>query len=213
MLQLSRYMRDVFATQSICRFVHGFILLESIIKFWIFDRFGFYSSEVFDIRKKFEQFIRAIAEYTMMSDEKLDLNIFMSLNEKCRFITIIENKTDKTKLQLKQNPIAYQQAIVYRGTFCFRARTLSFKNLQYVVKFFWIFDKRQSKIDFFKLAREKRVKKIVKLFDHHCIINIADMREKLKFEKFYVFRNFTLSSAFFFSQSQFFFNYLISALI
>ena len=33
LLQLSRYMRDVFATQSTRQFVHGFTLLECIMKF------------------------------------------------------------------------------------------------------------------------------------------------------------------------------------
>ena len=32
-----------------------------------------------------------------MNNEKLDLNIFMNLDEKCRFIAIIENKIDKKK--------------------------------------------------------------------------------------------------------------------
>ena len=140
----------------------------------------------------------------MMSDEVLDLNIFTSLNEKYRFIIIIQDTTDKKRrLQLKIDLIVYQQAIVCRDTSCFRVRTLSFKNLQYVAKFFWVFDKRRSKIDLFRLTRERGVKRIVRLFDHHRITSIADMREKLKFEKSYVFRNIMLSLAFFFSQSQF----------
>ena len=117
----------------------------------------------------------------------------------------------KKKLKLKINPIVYQRAIICRDTFCFRVRILSFKNLQYVAKFFWVFDKRRSKIDFCKLTREKKVKEIVKLFDHHRIINIANMREKLKFEKLYVFRNIVLNFAFFFSQFQFFFSIIWSA--
>lgn len=49
------------------------------------------------------------------------------------------------------------------------------------------------------------MKKVARLFDHHRIVNIADMREGLKFEKPYAFRNIILSPAFFFSQSQSFF--------
>ena len=206
-------MRDIFVIQSIRQFVHEFIFFEFIMKFWIFDRFDFYNSEVFDIYKKFEQFIKTIAKYTLINDEKFDVNIFTNLNEKYRFIIIIENTIDKKKLRLKKNSIIYQQTIVCRGTFCFRVKILSFKKLQYVVKFFWIFDKRRSKIDFFNLTREKKMKKIVKLFDYYRIINIANMREKLNFEKFYVFRNIVLNSAFFFRSFNFFFNHLISVLI
>ena len=215
LLQFSRYMRDVFVTQSTRRFVHEFTLLKSIMKFWIFDRFDSYNSKVFDIRKKLDQFIKIIAEYTMMNDKELSLNIFMNLNKKCRFIAIIKDKTDKKKrLQLKQDSIVYQRAIVYRNTSCFRVRTLSFKNLQYVAKFFWIFNKRQLKVDLLRLTREKEVKRVVRLFDHYCITSIADMREKLKFEKSYAFRNITLNSAFFFrSLNLFSLNHLISALV
>lgn len=52
------------------------------------------------------------------------------------------------------------------------------------------------------------MKKIVKLFDYHHIINIADMHKRLKFEKFYVFRNIL---HIFFSQFQFFFSMIWSA--
>jgi hypothetical protein len=203
LLQLCTYMRDIFATQPTRRFVHGFTLLGSTMELWIFDRSGPYSSGVFDIHKKPEQFIRAIAGYTMMSDEELGLDTFMNLNEKYSSITIIEDMTGKERrLQLKVDPIAYQRAIVCRGTSCFRARTLGSKDLQYVVKFSWVSDKRRPEVDLLRLARQKEVKGVATLFGHHRITNIADMRKGLKFEKPYAFRNIKLSPAFSFSQSQ-----------
>jgi hypothetical protein len=203
LLQLGRYMRDVFATQPTRRFVHGFTLLGSTMELWVFDRSGPYSSGVFDIHKEPEQFIRAIAGYTMMSDEELGLDTFTSLNEKYRSITIIEDTTGKERrLQLEVDPIAYQRAIVCRGTSCFRARTLSSKNLQYVAKFSWVSDKRRPEADLLRLGRERGVEGVARLFGHRHIINIADMREGLKFEKPHVFRNTKLSLASSFSQSQ-----------
>lgn len=129
LLQLGTYMRDVFVTQPTRRFVHGFTLLGSTMELWGFDRSGPYSSGVFDIHKKPELFIRAIAGYTMMSDEELGLDTFTGLDtfrgldEEYRSITITEDTTGKERrLQLEEDPIAYQRAIVCRGTSCFRAR-------------------------------------------------------------------------------------------
>ncbi|MCJ1425542.1 hypothetical protein MMC29_003442 [Sticta canariensis] len=203
LLQLGRYMRDVFATQPTRRLVHGFTLLGSTMELWVFDRSGPYSSGVFDIHKEPEQFIRSIAGYTMMSDEELGLDTFTSLNEEHRSITIIEDTTDKKRrLQLESDPIAYQRAIVCRGTSCFRARTLSSKDLQYVAKFSWVSDKRRPEADLLRLARKRGVEGVARLFGHHRITSIADMRKGLKFEKPYAFRNTTLSPASSFSQSQ-----------
>lgn len=203
LLQLSRYMRDVFATQPTRRFVHGFTLLGSTMELWVFDRSGPYSSGVFDIHKEPEQFIRAIAGYTMMSDEELGLDTFTGLDEEYRSITITEDTTGKERrLRLEGDPIAYQRAIVCRGTSCFRARTLSSKDLQYVAKFSWVSDKRRPEADLLRLARERGVEGVARLFGHHRITSIADMREGLEFGKPYAFRNTVLSPASSFSQSQ-----------
>ena len=51
------------------------------MKLWGFDRSGPYSSGIFDIHKEPEQFIRAIAGYTTMSDEELGLDTFTDLTK------------------------------------------------------------------------------------------------------------------------------------
>lgn len=66
----------------------------------------------------------------------------------------------KRRLQLKSIPIAHQRTIVCCDTSCFRVKTLSSKDLRYVAKFSWVFDKRRSKVDLLKLARERGVKKV-----------------------------------------------------
>ncbi len=196
-------MRDVFVTQSTRRFVHEFTLLETIMKLWIFDRFDSYSSELFNIHKKSEKFIKAIAEYMMMNDKELDLNTFIEQRMSIRSITIFEDVTEeKKRLRLKSDFIVYQQAIVCRDTSCFLVKTSDLKNSQYVVKFSWIFDKWSSEADFLRLARKRKVREVTKLFDHHCIISIAKMREEFTFMKLHTFQSITLSTTFFFSQSQ-----------
>jgi len=203
LLQIGRYVRDVFSSQPTRRFVHAFTLCGNDMRAWVFDRSGPYSSTVFDIHEEPERFIRTIAAYAMMSDEELGLDTFIERDDGDQFITVVEDATGKERrLQLEPVPIAYQRAIVCRGTSCFRARTPSSKDLQYVVKFSWVSDKRRPEADLLRLARERGVKGVAKLFGHHHITSIANMREGLTFGKPYAFRNTTLSPASSFSQPQ-----------
>ncbi|KAL9125176.1 MAG: hypothetical protein Q9217_005580 [Psora testacea] len=203
LLQLGRYMRDVFTAQPTRRFIHGFFLSGTTMELWVVDRSGPYSSGEFDIHKEPEQFIRALAGYAMMSDEELGLDTFVERDGEDQFIAITEDVNGKERrLQLEPVPIAYQRAIVCRGTSCFRARSPGSKGLQYVTKFSWVSDKRRPEADLLRLAREKGVKGVAKLFAYHYITSITDMREGLTFGQPYAFRNTTLSPASSFSQSQ-----------
>ncbi|KAL8847182.1 MAG: hypothetical protein Q9221_007767 [Calogaya cf. arnoldii] len=203
LLQIGRYVRDVFSCQPTRRYVHAFTLCGNEMRSWVFDRSGPYSSTAFDIHGEPECFIRTIAAYVMMSDDELGLDTFIQRDDGDQFITVVEDATGKERrLQLEPDPIASQRAIVCRGTSCFRARTPSSEDLRYVVKFSWVSDKRRPEADLLRLARERGVKGVAKLFGHHRITSIADMREGLTFRKPYAFRNTTLSPASSFSQSQ-----------
>ncbi|KAL9124715.1 MAG: hypothetical protein Q9217_005981 [Psora testacea] len=197
LLQLGRYMRDVFATQPTRRFVHGFTLLGSTMELWVFDRSGPYSSGLFDIHKEPEQFIRAIAGYAMMSDEELGLDTFVERDGEDRFITITEDVTGKEKrLHLERDPIVIQRAIVCRGTNCYRT-----KDSEHVVKFSWTSDKRPPEADHLRLARERGVNGVAKLLGYHRITSINEMREGLTFPAPYYFRNTSSSASASFSQA------------
>ena len=203
LLQIARYVRDVFSIQPTRRYVHAFILRGNDMQAWVFDRSGPYSSTTFDIHEEPERFIRTIAGYVMMSDEELGLDTFIEQNDGDQFITVVEDATGKERrLQLDPAPIAYQRATVCRGTSCFRAKTPSSKNFQYVAKFSWVSDKRRPEAELLRLARKRGVEGVASLFGHRRITSIADMREGLTFGKPYAFRNTTLSPASSFSQSQ-----------
>jgi len=119
LLQLGRYMRDVFTAQPTRRFIHGFFLYGTTMELWVFDRSGPYSSGEFNIHEEPEQFIRAIAGYAMMSDEELGLDTFIERDGGDLFITITEDANGKEKkIQLEEDPMVIQRAIVCRGTNC-----------------------------------------------------------------------------------------------
>ncbi|KAH7625122.1 hypothetical protein B0T09DRAFT_394257 [Sordaria sp. MPI-SDFR-AT-0083] len=76
-LQLTRYVRKVFADQPTRRFVHAFLLCASEIELWIFDRAGAYSSGFFDIHKKADMFARALVGYATMDAEAMGRDTFI----------------------------------------------------------------------------------------------------------------------------------------
>ncbi|VCU40340.1 Bgt-51002 [Blumeria graminis f. sp. tritici] len=55
--QLMRYAREIFYSQPLRRFVHGFCLHKDHIEFWIIDRAGAYSSGEYDVLKNQEMLV------------------------------------------------------------------------------------------------------------------------------------------------------------
>ena len=198
LLQLSRYMRDVFTAQPTRRFVHGFFLHGTMMELWIFDRSGPYSSGEFNIHEEPEKFIWAIAGYTMMSDEELGLDTFIEQNGDDRFIGITDDATGKKKrLQLERDPFVKQRAIVCRGTNCYRT-----SDQASVVKFSWTSDKRPPEAEYLNLARERGVTGLASLLGHHRITSIKELRNGLEFPAAHHFRTGISGASTSFSQSQ-----------
>lgn len=198
LLQLARYMRDVYTVQSTRRFVHGFFLHKTTMELWVFDRSGPYSSGEFDIHEEPEKFIRAIAGYAMMNDEELGLDTFTEQDDKGRFITITKDATgNENRMQLDEAPFVKQRAVVCRGTTCFRS-----SDQANVVKFSWTSDKRPPEADHLRLAREKGVEGIAKLIGYQRITSISELRKGLTFPSPHRFRDGTTSATTSFSQTQ-----------
>ena len=198
LLQLARYMRDVFTAQPTRRFIHGFFLHNATMEQWVFDRFGPYSSGEFNIHEQPEKFIQAITEYALMDDEELGLDTFTELHNEGRFITISTDATGKEKrMQLDEAPFVKQHAIVCRGTTCFRSSDQSS-----VVKFSWTSDKRPPEADHLRLACEKGGGGIAKLVGYQRIISVSELRSGLSFPSPHPFRDGTANAATSFSQTQ-----------
>ena len=97
LLQIARYVRDVFSIQPTRLYVHAFILRGNDMQAWVFDRSGPYSSTAFDIHEEPERFIRTIAGYMMMSDKELGLDTFTEQDNSDQFITVVEDATGKER--------------------------------------------------------------------------------------------------------------------
>ncbi|RMZ89596.1 hypothetical protein DV736_g3180, partial [Chaetothyriales sp. CBS 134916] len=206
LLQISRYVRDVFSCQPTRRYVHAFTICGREMEAWVFDRSGPYSPGPFDIHDEPERFIQVIAGYCMMNEEELGLDTFTERDVDGCFVTLEQDGAESpTKMRLEPLPITHQRAIVCRGTSCFLTRTPGSKGHDCVTKFSWTSDRRRPEADLLRLARQRGVKGIANLIAHRRITDIAELRSGLTFGEPYSFRGLSSAASSFsqsFSQSQ-----------
>ncbi|KAF2787657.1 hypothetical protein K505DRAFT_379435 [Melanomma pulvis-pyrius CBS 109.77] len=189
LLNFSGHAREVFAAQPTRRFLHGFIIRGSSMELWVFDRSGPYGSEKFDIHEDPRRFIKIMFGYTRMGDGELGVNTYIKEDEDGNYIVLEEEGKEKERLYLEDKPIAFQRAIVCRGTACYRAKKRESERWEYVVKFAWRSDKRRAEGELLKLAKERNVWGVAKLISHQDLETIADMRRGLDFRKPQRFRS------------------------
>ncbi|KEF50785.1 uncharacterized protein A1O9_13163, partial [Exophiala aquamarina CBS 119918] len=200
LLQISRYVRDVFSCQPTRRYVHAFTICGREMEAWVFDRSGPYSPGPFDIHDEPERFIQVIAGYSMMNEEEQGLDTFMERDIDGYFVTLEQDGAESpTKMRLEPHPITRQRAIVCRGTSCFLTRTAGSEGYDCVTKFSWTSDRRRREADLLRLARQRGVKGLARLVAHRRITDVAELRCELTFGDPYSFRG--PSSAASFSQS------------
>ncbi|EDN09008.1 predicted protein [Histoplasma mississippiense (nom. inval.)] len=198
-LQMSRYVREVFAAQPTRRFVHAFAVCGTKMEAWVFDRSGPYSSGIIDVYEDSRRFFQVLVGYTMMSDEDLGLDSFIARDEDGnKSITVKGPGTlDEKVLQLGEI-LSFQRAIVCRGTTCFLTN-----DGQGVAKFSWVSDKRRPEVELLELAGQKNVQGVARIIGHSTITSIADMRCGLTFDdKRHDFKSAPPSAASSFHQSQ-----------
>ncbi|SZF06404.1 unnamed protein product [Blumeria hordei] len=148
--QLMRYVREIFYSQPLRRFVHGFCLHEDHIEFWIIDRSGAYSSGNYDVLEDQEMLVRGLSSYMLMSDEELGLDPVISYDDADRcFLTLTSDKKQTEKLEVNTTPVARPETIVSRGSTCFK--TIDEK---YLIKFSWGTGAKENEIKFLKRAKK-----------------------------------------------------------
>jgi hypothetical protein len=105
--QLAGYAREVFVSQPDRRLIPGFTICGSVMRLWVFDRSGAYSSDKFDIHTEPERFVMALAGYALMTHAELGLNTFIKRDGTGKYIL-----AQDAKICLEDKPIASTRAIV-----------------------------------------------------------------------------------------------------
>ncbi|CAD6502848.1 BgTH12-05437 [Blumeria graminis f. sp. triticale] len=172
---LMRNVREIFYSQPLRRFVHGFCLHNDHMELWIVDRAGAYSSGEIDVSQSQEKLIRALSSYMFMSDEDLGLDPITSYNSDGRcFVTVPNAKTSVERIEVNPLPIARPETIVSRGTTC-----LETKDSMYMLKFSWGTESVESETKIFKSVKD--VTGVIKLNYSSDLYDIHDHRMEMKF--------------------------------
>ncbi|CAD6500917.1 BgTH12-06621 [Blumeria graminis f. sp. triticale] len=173
-LQLAVYMREVFTAQPLRKFVHGFLLLDTKLQLWVFDRSGPYSTGFIDIGENPEVFVYVITAYMMMSDEELGIDTLVQYEKNQTIITITDANTKEPRnLILEAEPFFAQRVIVSRSTACYRALDGT-----YVVKISWRAVDRLSEVNLLMQARD--VRGVARQIGSRDDSKISELRKGLK---------------------------------
>ncbi|SZF02676.1 unnamed protein product [Blumeria hordei] len=172
-LQLAVYMREVFTAQPLRNFVHGFLLLDTKLQLWVFDRSGPYSTGFIEIGENPEVLIYVITAYMLMSDEELGIDTSVRHEKGQTIMTVTDAITQEPRtLILEAEPFVRQKAIVTRGTTCYRALDGT-----YVVKISWRAVDRLSEVSL--LIQARNVRGVARLIGSWDDSKISKLREDL----------------------------------
>ncbi|SZF02648.1 unnamed protein product [Blumeria hordei] len=172
-LQLAVYMRKVFTAQPLRNFVHGFLLLDTKLQLWVFDRSGSYSTGFIEIGENPEMLIYVITAYMLMSDEELGIDTSVRHKKGQTNMTItVANTQGPCTLILEAEPLIREKAIVSRVTTCYRALDGTF-----VVKISWRAVDRLSEVSLLIQARD--VRGVARLIGSWDDTKTSEMREDL----------------------------------
>ncbi|CAD6503693.1 BgTH12-03352 [Blumeria graminis f. sp. triticale] len=173
--QLSRIALQVFYTQPLRHFVHGFTAFESNFELWVFNRSGAYSSGLFNIEDDKEKFVRAICSYLLMSDQELGIDSsIQKVNGRSSVSIYDENQKETRKFVINPKPFFMVGTIVTRGTTCFETSDKS-----KVVKYSWVRTPGKSEIDL--LQHVHGVEGVAEYVTADVICTIGDHLRDLNF--------------------------------
>ncbi|KAI1422663.1 FunK1 protein kinase [Xylaria sp. FL1777] len=181
LLQLCRSAHQVFASQPTRLFLHGFYIRGSLIELWVFDRTGLYCSDVFDVRKEFNQFLSAILSYQRMTDQDLGKSNIIETDKGGNYITLDSvGVPSLRKLYLESQPIASRKHLVGTATTCYRARTPDSTRWDYVVKFKWRWARDRPEDELLTLVKKKRVWGAISIDCYKELESTANLRRGLR---------------------------------
>lgn len=94
-----------------------------------------------------------------------------------------KSQAKEKRLDLEDQPTAFQRAIVCRGTNCHRTKRQGVSRFEYVAKFSWRSDKRRAEWELLQLAKERHVWGVAEIFSHRDLTSVDDLRHGLQFGK------------------------------
>lgn len=181
------YVEGAFRTRPERLFMHAFIIYNSTMEMWTFDRAGPYSGEAFDITEEPNRFRNILAEYMSMNDDELGMNPLVQEDDHGVFIELKgPTPSSDRKLIFNEHAFVAQRALLGPGTTCFKAGIRNFLGRELVVKFVWRRSEVAVERRLLELANEKNVWGIVELESYGDLGDIAQLRQGLQFDQAYL---------------------------
>ncbi|VCU39852.1 Bgt-50724 [Blumeria graminis f. sp. tritici] len=147
--QLTRYAREIFCSQPLRRFLHGFCLYKSDLELWLFDRSGAYSTGLISIKHSQEYLVRAISSYLLMSRDELGFDKSIKEKDGEYFVLVKKEGSKSTKrFNINPVPVVRPETLVTRGTTCFE--TIDKDN---IIKYSWNRDPGNTEVNLLKEAK------------------------------------------------------------
>lgn len=167
-LDLSRYVREIFAAQDNRRFVLGFTLCGSIMRLWEFDRMGGIASSPFDINDNGHLLVSALLGFLSMDETLLGFDPTIKSAKGMRYIEIHrEGKPERLVIHglMKRAP-----CIAGRGTSCWLAhRDGDESKIPLVIKDSWQYPEREEEGILLREAMEKQVVNLARYYHHETV--------------------------------------------
>ncbi|KAF8534196.1 hypothetical protein BDD12DRAFT_896759 [Trichophaea hybrida] len=173
-VQLANYVKEMMWTQPGRRFVHGFTIINTNMRCWIFTRSGGVASQQFDLTNEDGKrlFSRVFNGYMRMTTKTLGLSHTIAR----------ELEVGKKQLSVK-DCIHCCRAIVSRGTTCWSATTESFGNnhqtTSWVLKDSWRYSQRSNEGVLLRQCEEVGVKGIASYYSHEDDAHIESVHHIL----------------------------------
>ncbi|KAL3419845.1 hypothetical protein PVAG01_08343 [Phlyctema vagabunda] len=181
--------QQVFKAQSARCFVHGFLVRGTTLELWVFDRSGAYSSKKLDLAQRPDLLMRALAGYTLMSDQEAGFNTFVKLSAPGSHSYVEFHQHDK--FHLRPELVATADYIVGPGITCYVAATSTIGEPNTVIKFSWREDEEPTELSLLQRAHERHAWGVIQLIGYQDLVNIANLRQGLHFAQSFVNRTFS----------------------
>ncbi|KAI9707092.1 MAG: hypothetical protein M1836_000052 [Candelina mexicana] len=145
-------------------------------------------SERLDLAQRPNLLVRALAGYTLMSDEEAGFNTFVKRLAPGSDSYVTFHQHDK--FHLRPELVATADYIVGPGTTCYVASTSTIGEPDTVIKFSWREDEEPTELRLLQRPHERNAWGVIQLLNYQDLVNIANLRQGLHFPQTFVNRTF-----------------------
>lgn len=173
-LDFGRYAKEVISAHDGRRFVLGFTLFGSMMRFWMFDRLGGISSDSFDIHANGVRFVSTILGMLLMDEKQLGFDPTIRTTNGKRFIQIKRN--GQTERLILDRVITRSYHVSGCGTTCWKAHHENHPELPLVIKDSWMLEHASDEGELLREVAEKGVINVARYY-HHEIVHVSGMKD------------------------------------